>query len=294
MKTNLIIAAVGDESMHKYWMDSNQDYDLILIYYGDNNGYPKDANMHINKKGTKFHLIADLIKENPNILSYEYIWMPDDDIVAYPEDIEKLFYFTKKYDLWIAQPSIMGWYGLDITLHHKNSTLRYTNYVEIMCPCFKNQALKKCLNTFKYNKTGWGIDSIWNVILNNPTNKLAIIDDVVVIHTRPIGKGDMYKNQIENKDKSVNEAMKEAEEIYKKYNLGKSSYNDLKSGKLVSQELFYLNYFNTVEYGRIYKQNEAGIDVSERFWPPTSITKNICINLRSSKPNLSVDKCLLL
>ena len=274
-RKNLIVASVGDSSLHKHWKPNHSSsYDLALIYYGNGDGYKDDAKIHINKKGTKFHLIADFI-ENEDLSNYDYIWIPDDDLFIDSKSVEKIFKVSKKYDLWLSQPSIMGWYGLDVTLHHKNSFMRYTNYVEIMCPCFQYQALMKCLPTFKENKSSWGIDHIWNLKLGNPTDKIAIIDDVIAIHTRPVGGGDIYKN---NSDISV--AKEENFSIYQKYNMDESSYNDLKNGKLVSQESFGLSYHNTVEYSRIYKQLEAGIDVSKRIWPPSPIMEGICEKIK--------------
>jgi len=127
-KKNLVIAAVGDSSLHKHWVpNNNSSYDLALIYYGNNDGYPDDATIHLKRKGTKFHLIADLFEEKQHLSKYEYIWMPDDDLFIDQQGIENLFKINKEYDLWLSQPSIMGWYGLDVTLHHKNSFMRYTN-----------------------------------------------------------------------------------------------------------------------------------------------------------------------
>jgi hypothetical protein len=274
-KKNLVICAVGDSSLHKHWKPNHSSsYDLVLIYYGDKDGYKDDAKIHINKKGTKFHLIADFV-ESEDLSSYEYIWMPDDDLFIDNKSVEKIFYLNKRYDLWLSQPSIMGWYGLDVTLHHKNSLMRFTNYVEIMCPCFTYVSLVKCLSTFKENETSWGIDHLWNLKLGQPTNRMAIIDDVIAIHTRPVGGGEIYKN-----NKSISVAEEENSIIHKKYNIDQSSYNDLKNGKLVSQESFGFSYHNTVEYSRIYKQMEAGISVSKRIWPPSSIMEGICQKIK--------------
>ena len=53
-------------------------------------------------------------------------------------------------------------------------------------------ALRTCLSTFDENKTGWSLDAVWNVLLNHPKNEIAIIDDVIAIHTRPVFGGDIY------------------------------------------------------------------------------------------------------
>ena len=280
-KENLVISTVGDQSLHFHWLPTvESNYDLALIYYGDGEGYTDEVALHIKRKGPKYHLLHDIIQERPEILDYKYIWMPDDDIALTSGQIHRMFKINTKYKLWISQPSIMGWYGLNVTLHHKECFMRFTNYVEIMCPCFESGTLKKCLGTFKENKTGWGIDHAWNKILNHPTDKIAIIDDIVAFHTRPVGGGDTYKNQTAGK---MSGAQKENFAVYDKYNLGESSYEDLKNGRIVSTESFETRYHNTVEYSRIYKQLEAGIDVSERLWPPTEIIQDICKALRDKR-----------
>lgn len=276
IKKNLIIATVGDQSLHKYWM--NEKYDLLLINYG-NNDYSSDSKYYKKAKGTKFHLIADVLNENPELLAnYDYIWMPDDDIYLKPPDINKLFEIATKHELWICQPSIMGWYGLAVTLNQADSHLRYTNYVEIMCPCFKSSIIHKCIDTFKENKSGWGIDALWNIRLDHPQTKLAIIDDVIAIHTRPIGGGDMYKLQT---DGSKDNALKEAQDLYVKYNLDEENYQDTKYGKCVSTESFHTLYFNTIEYGKIHRSIEAGLDVKNRLWPKSNEIYNLCENIRN-------------
>ncbi len=280
MNKNLIISTVGDESLHNQWISNpNSNFDTVLIYYGDKKPFSSEPNRY-NRKGAKFPLVLDIIEENPHLLNYEYIWLPDDDISIYPEEISMLFYFAKKYDLWICQPSLMGWYGVSPTLHQQNSHIRFTNYVEVMCPCFSSSILKKCKSTFKENNSCWGIDSLWNVMLKHPTDKLAIIDDVIAIHTRPIGGGDMYKNHSQG---LIENAMNEAKDIYYKYNLEFENYEDLKNGHPVSQELFGTLAYSIVEYSRIYKSNEAGVPVSDRVWPPNQETRQLCEHIRKHK-----------
>lgn len=284
---NLVIAAVGDQSLHTYWSSEyRSNYDVFLIYYGDGEGFSSDAKNYMKRKGSKFHLIADVLDEHPDILSkYSYVWMPDDDICLTVSDVNRLFKIAEQYGLWICQPSLMGWYGLATTLHQNDCLLRYTNYVEIMCPCFDVEALKKCKLTFRENKSGWGIDALWNVILEHPTNKLAIIDDVVAVHTRPVGGGDIYKNQTGQADTSA--AMKEAIDLYKKYNLADENYCDLSHGKAVSQELFHKLYFNIVEYSRVFRSSEAGVPTTKRLWPPSEIVAQLCNAIRDKDSRIA-------
>jgi hypothetical protein len=282
---NLIISCVGDNSLHKNWINK-KSYDLFLINYGSKN-YSKDCKFYKEKKGFKYNLIYEEITKNNIFEKYDYVWIPDDDIYMSTNEIELLFEIAQKYDLWICQPSIIGWYGLKITLNNIDTKIRFTNYVEIMCPCFNSYALKKCLETFQENKSGWGIDHLWNIKLGQPTDKIAIIDEVTAIHTRPVGGGEIYKklndkfsdSQKENCDFSkksngkFSEAQEENYDLWKKFNLDKSSFEDLKRGKLVSVESFGLSYHNLVEYSRVYRQPEAGCDLTDRFYPPANYLK---------------------
>ena len=213
---NLIIGVVGNESLHKYWIGEN--HDLFLVYYGDDeankNKYESQADHYAELKGTKFNIIFDLyLKYKNTIDQYEYVFIPDDDVFIYSKDIEMLFEITKEYDLYLTQPAIMGYYSIGITLPVPCQLLRYTNYVEIMCPCFEIEAFKKLHHTFNYNKSCWGIDLLWNLKLNNPKDKIAIVDDVIAIHTRPIYCGDNYSNN------SVNSPYGDIEKICEHYKI---------------------------------------------------------------------------
>ncbi len=276
LKRNLVISAVGDESLHRHWMPCD-GYDIFLIYYGDNEGFPGESEFYKRRKGTKFRLIHEMVED---IKKYDYIWMPDDDICLKPKYIRRMFHIAGKYNLEICQPSIIGWYGLKVTLCHHDSFLRYTNYVEIMCPCFSQRALRICKNTFLENKSGWGIDAVWHLLLGQPTDKLAIIDEVVAVHTRAMGSGDMYKDQLMGQ---MDAASEEAAEVYEKYNIKDANYEDLKHGKSVSQELFQTLYYNTVEFGRIHRSMEAGLDVSERIWPRGDMIRGLCDEIRAGE-----------
>ena len=255
---NLVIGAVGDKSLHHHWLNGKRNYDLFLIYFGDGQGYEGEGEYYKRAKGYKFHLIQDVLAENPDLLKYDYIWLPDDDIYATPKEINKLFRMMQEYDLYLAQPSIVGWYGVDITLHQKGSVLRYTNWVEIMCPCFSGMALDICKSVFKENKTGWSIETIWNVLLDHPRDKIAIIDDIIVAHTRRVLKGETHKDRAD----PLLEAMQEANEVYYKWKLDREMEKDLKHGTPVNGEIYC-----AVVYNQIKKPMEEPIKREERCWP---------------------------
>jgi hypothetical protein len=259
-KPNLVIAAVGDESLHRHWMPSaSNSYDVALVYYGDGEGYKSDCKFYREEKGPKYHLLQNALKQ-PSLMNYKYIWLPDDDIHATPADLDRMFEHMKFFNLSLSQPSIMGWYSLDITLHQKGSLLRFVNFVEIMCPCFSSEALAICLDTFKENTTGWSYDALWNVKLGQPRRSIAIIDDVVVFHTRPVFSGDLYQNC--NMKNPERDAGKEGGELFKKHNLRKVD-RDINYGTPIKGAPLW-----AVVYEQISKPMEENIPKPKRFWPP--------------------------
>ena len=48
------------------------------------------------------------------------------------------------------------------------------------------QTLMSLFQTFDLSQSGWGLDLLWVKMLDN--DRIAIIDDVNVTHTRPVGK----------------------------------------------------------------------------------------------------------
>ena len=47
--------------------------------------------------------------------------------------------------------------------------------------------LERCLPTFTENLSGWGLDLLWPRMLPARPRVIAILDDVVMTHTRPVG-----------------------------------------------------------------------------------------------------------
>lgn len=204
MTRNLVLAVVGDESLHKNWINASRNFQLYLIYYGNHkNKYKKDADFYLQRSGSKYFIIHDLIENNRDFFfKYDAIFMPDDDIYLETKDIIEMFNIfhnpdpKKIFDL--AQPSIIGWYSLWITLHDPTYHYRFTNFVEIMCPIFSKKAIKELWETFTETKSSWGLDMVWDYKLGHPRNRIAIIDDVIAIHTRQVLSGDLYQNQIKH------------------------------------------------------------------------------------------------
>lgn len=212
MVRSCIISAVGKDSFHKSWIDRlNNEYDLHLLVYDDSyNAYKNDSSFVIRSEGRKFNSIFRYLNENNHLLEeYDYYYLPDDDIFIDDVNIRRLFGYMEEFQLAIAQPALTNsFYSHPTTVKQRNSILRYTNFVEMMQPCFSSEALKKVLFTFNENLSGWGMDYHWGELIDYRRCNMAIIDDITSVHTRPIGIN--YQ---------VNVNIMEREAYLKKFNL---------------------------------------------------------------------------
>jgi hypothetical protein len=81
-----------------------------------------------------------------------------------------------------------GYVSHEITKPVRNNVLRYTNFVEVLAPLFHIDVLLKIYETFDLNYSSWGYDYLWPFLLHYPEDKIAIIDNIVMTHVRPIGQ----------------------------------------------------------------------------------------------------------
>ena len=189
---NLVIATVGDDSIHPHWLLDKPEFDLVLLYYDNNpevaSSYTKYTPHVFSGKGFKWWLIKAFIDNNLEFVSkYDYIWFPDDDVFLNSLDINKLFNTSREHNLWISQPAMLGYVSHQITLPQRGNLLRFTNFVEVLAPMFNLESLLKVKHTFDANESAWGLDYLWPYLLEDPKDKVAIIDDIVMFHTKPVG-----------------------------------------------------------------------------------------------------------
>jgi hypothetical protein len=49
-------------------------------------------------------------------------------------------------------------------------------------------ALRLLFESFTITESGWGLDLLWPRLLGYPKDKIAVIDKIVIEHTREVGK----------------------------------------------------------------------------------------------------------
>jgi len=211
-RKNLVIVRAGDASLHEQWLagGGERNWDLIVNYFGDNPEQYRRSDVHrVDSKGPKWPALHDLIKKlDQNVFCYDRVWFPDDDLRATKADINSLFDIFERRGLALAQPALTPDSHLShlITLRNRSFHLRYTNFVEIMAPCFSRDFLKQMLPSFNANLSGWGLDYIWPTGISDWA-RIAIIDAVAICHTRPVG-GPNYRH-VAASGKSPHQEMQE-------------------------------------------------------------------------------------
>jgi hypothetical protein len=194
VRKNLILAAVSDESMHPTWIAGcERSFDLGLIYFGDQLGrFAAESDYYFDRKGIKYSLLHEVAQGlGPALYHYDFVWAPDDDIAANTACVNRLFELAVEHRLAVCQPAIgRGDVSFKALLANPEYLLRYSRFVETMCPLFSREALKRVLPTFKLNVSGWGLDWLWASMFG--PEELAVIDATPVHHTRPLSTGGVH------------------------------------------------------------------------------------------------------
>ncbi len=196
-RRNLVISPIGDESMHASWLADrpNRTFDVLLVHYGANANFGRcDADYYAARQGFKWELVDFALQDFREVVDeYEYIWCPDCDVRATTEQVNRLFAIIREQRLQLAQPAIAaGEITYQFLRPRPGVVLRYTPFVEVMCPAFSREALFRLQPTFKESRSGWGLDLLWPRHFDN--RELAIIDAVGVEHTGKLFRGENYQS----------------------------------------------------------------------------------------------------
>ncbi len=190
----LVVVRAGDRSLHEAWLKPEK-YDCIIAYFGDDkNKWQRDDITRLDVKGGKWDGLYRVFSVQPELLDkYRLIWLPDDDIDATPEAVEKMFLLHERYDLKLSQPTMApnSYFGQIGYLQNPAFHLRYSNSIELMMPCMSVDLLRRVLPLFEDNKTGYGMNGVWPRAMPQPFCAAALLDEVSMRHTRHSSKGEL-------------------------------------------------------------------------------------------------------
>lgn len=103
LRKNLVIVRAGDASLHEQWLDSDEErnWDIIVNYFGDDpERYRRDDVRRIDSKSVKWPALHDLIRGlREEIICYDRVWFPDDDLAATKAGINSLFEIAERHEL---------------------------------------------------------------------------------------------------------------------------------------------------------------------------------------------------
>ncbi|MCF6360256.1 MAG: hypothetical protein L3J29_05760 [Cyclobacteriaceae bacterium] len=221
-RKNLLITTIGKLDCAPSWLTKDRNFDVALIYYPDiiekavKNKLEELSDYLFFESGFKYAVLKKVLMEHTELRDYSFFWMPDDDVEIVNGTTNMLFNYAEEYQLELCQPSTtkknISW---KIVRQNRFCELRYTNYVEVMCPLFSKNALELALDSFSYTSSGWGLDFYWSKIINR---SIAIIDRIKVYHTKKIqlDGGTLYQKLLAETGK---EPHQELDEMIEKYNL---------------------------------------------------------------------------
>ncbi len=189
----LVIARVGSRSLHPHWLisDKPRDWDLYLSPYQD---LPpelhRDCEVGEVIPGPKWSGLRTLLQRWSGWRDYDYVWLPDDDILASQDTISRMFRQARLFGFDLFAPSLHedSHFAHYFTMRNRSLSARAVGFVEIMVPGFSRAALEHLQHTLDLSTTGWGwgLDSVWPKLLDY--QNVGILDGVPVLHTRPVGQ----------------------------------------------------------------------------------------------------------
>lgn len=194
-RQNLVIVRAGPQSLHDQWLDlpdAQRSFDLVISYY-DRAAYerfvPRPGVTALCVPGGKWDGLYQTLT-TLGLGHYDYFWLPDDDIATTGATINRIFALTRQHGLTVAQPALThdSYFTHFMFYQCPGFKLRYTNFIEIMVPCLGRAVLQRSLPLFHTTMSGFGLDYIWCRWPESGAFRAAILDEIAVHHTRPIGQ----------------------------------------------------------------------------------------------------------
>jgi hypothetical protein len=164
---------------------------LYLCPYQEVPALSADADVTVGEviTGPKWSGLRQLLRNWAGWREYEYVWLPDDDIFASQDTINRMFELAAALPFDLCAPALheASYYAHFSTMRNTRCMARRTGFVEIMAPCFSQRTLDRVLPTLDLTSTGWGwgLDSLWPKLLDY--QGVGVIDATPVLHTRPVG-----------------------------------------------------------------------------------------------------------
>lgn len=194
-KRFLVLSRIGaDHRLHGLLGISRlrRNWDLALSLYDEDVVVDTACVEYLDhRRGGKWDGMHAFFAEHPEVLdTYDYFWLVDDDIEATAEQVDRLFAYVAAHRFDLAQPALTldSFYSHRLTLQCAVFRHRHTNFVELMMPVMSRNLLRQVLRFFADNRSGLGLDWLWQRFAADPARSVAIIDAVAMPHYRPLNQ----------------------------------------------------------------------------------------------------------
>ena len=201
-RKNLIVVRAGDSSLHSTFFAgsaSPRSWDLHVSYFGSAKAPPavdgEDFTWTADGGNSKFNGLFTCFEKAPSFFEdYQYIAIPDDDLICTKDDWNTAFALAREYRMAACQLSLnrRSFYSHNITLQRKGLQLRWVTMVEPIAPIIRTDILQSLMPIFVLPENMWAIDyALSDLVIDHP-NSLAILDAASVVHTREVMSSSVY------------------------------------------------------------------------------------------------------
>ncbi len=166
-RRNLVVCGASAGSLHPRWpVDipaADRNWDLWVNWYGapDDFGHDKWAELQTRQHGRgKWPGMHHLCQVGSPAWDYEYVAFIDDDLMLNWSSLNELFALCRQFKLQLAQPALQPSevpISHAITERNPDCLLRFTSFVETMCPVFSHDACwpARRLSACRRADSGW-------------------------------------------------------------------------------------------------------------------------------------------
>ena len=188
----LVVIRIGGDHRVGGWAKtaaSDRGWDLILSPYQEVADLAQfDAQAVFPAAGGKWEALHALLSARPDLWEGRpCIWLPDDDLEGDPAVVERFLALAASRGLALAQPALTpdSAFSHFVTVRHLLTTVRYTNFVELMAPLATPAVLRQALPFMKGKAGAKGLDFLWTRFA--PAGRVGIVDAAPMAHRRALG-----------------------------------------------------------------------------------------------------------
>ena len=194
-KKALVVLQAGSGAVLQDWFETrDREWDVLVNYYDASGFRPGFGDYVFFQKGTKFTAMYLLWTRYQEILThYEHVLFLDDDVEVSGVCLNRLFQTCRTHNLDLAQMSLSDGSSCnwsELFSQSGSTSPREVSTVEIMMPVFSAAALRTVAPTFVQSVSGFGLDLAWGKLVRDARGKIAVLDDVVATHARPVDQTD--------------------------------------------------------------------------------------------------------